>query len=49
MMFHNYNDFCNADPAHVHKVYQAVRDTIVIDERFRFCGIYGLSGVYQKT
>lgn len=47
-MFHDYNDFFNADTDHVHKVYQAVQDTIAKNPNFEFCGIFGLSGVFRK-
>lgn len=48
-MFHDYNDFFNCDPEHVHKIYPAVQDTIVKNPNFEFCGIFGLSGVFRKV
>lgn len=49
VLFHDYNDSENANPDHVHKVYQAVRDTIVPDPRFRFCAVSGCTGLFQKV
>ena len=49
VLFHDYNDSENANPDHVHKVYQAVRDTIAPDPRFRFCAVSGCTGLFQKV
>lgn len=49
VMFHDYNDPDNANPEHMHKVFQAVGDTLVKDSRFRFCTISGCVGVFQLT
>jgi len=48
VMFHDFNDDVSKLPDHVHKVYQAVCDTIVKDPQFRFCMIVGGSAVFQK-
>ncbi len=48
VLFHDYNDVENADPAHDHKVYPAVTDTLAKDSRFRFCAVCGCCGLYQK-
>lgn len=48
-MFHDYNDFFNADADHVHKVYPAIQDTIAKHPNFEFYGIFGLSGVFRKV
>jgi predicted O-methyltransferase YrrM len=48
VMFHDYNDDVSKLPDHIHKVYQAVGDTIVKDAAFRFSAIVGGSAIFQK-
>jgi predicted O-methyltransferase YrrM len=49
VMFHDFNDGVSKLPDHVHKVYQAVGDTIVKDPQFRFCMIVGGAAIFQKS
>jgi hypothetical protein len=48
ILFHDYNDPSNSDPAHVYGVYQAVCDTLIPDENYQFFGISGCTALFRK-
>jgi predicted O-methyltransferase YrrM len=48
-LFHDFNSPFNRDPNNRHyQVYQAVMDGLD-PQRFRFCGVYGCTGLYRFT
>lgn len=47
VMFHDFLDPGNANRRHVYGVYQAVLDTIVLDERFEFAGTSGCCAIFR--
>jgi predicted O-methyltransferase YrrM len=49
VLFHDFLDPGNADPAHVYGVFQAVLDTLAADTRFTFYSNAGCSGLFRRT
>lgn len=49
ILFHDFLDPGNADPAHPHGVFQAVVDGFGADDRFAFCGNFGCCGLFRRS
>jgi cephalosporin hydroxylase len=48
LLFHDYNDPSNSDPSHVYGVYQAVADSLLIDDDYVFFGCFGCCALFRK-
>ncbi len=49
VLFHDYNDPANADPAHVYGVWSAVDDIIAKQYHYEFFGNFGCCGLFRKA